>query len=99
MVDPYPGRVMLGPKELMSLLSMDKSTWYEFLEDAGAGFPAPAQVGTTATGKDRRRWWKDEVYSWLRQRPRTTQKEPQEAPKPSGSVRNRPKPSGTVESD
>lgn len=64
MLDPYPRRILLSPKELMVMLSMDRSTWYEFLADPTTGFPKPVIVGKTASGKARHRWRKIEVLAW-----------------------------------
>ena len=65
MLDPYPRRALLSQKELMAMLSMDRSTWYEFRADPTAGFPAPVQVGRGKNGKPRLRWRKWQVIAWL----------------------------------
>lgn len=63
--DPYPRQELLGPKELMSLLAMDRSTWYEFLQDPTTRFPPAVVVGKTKNGKPRLRWRKWQVYAWI----------------------------------
>lgn len=63
--DPYPRRELLGRKELMALLSMEATTFNEFLHDPTAGFPRPVAIGQTNNGYDRLKWKKLEVYAWL----------------------------------
>lgn len=48
----------------MHLLSMDRSTWYEFLADPTTGFPAPVVIGRTANGRPRHRWKKWQILVW-----------------------------------
>lgn len=65
-VDPYPLHVFLGATEIMKLLSMSKTTFYEFLKEEGTGFPRPVHMGGK---KDRHRWHKSQVYAWIASRP------------------------------
>lgn len=92
--DPYPSQMLLGPKEIQSLLGLSRSEWYEFLSDPTTGFPLPVGAGKTRSGQDRRRWRKHEVYHWIEARPRLDAQI--DSPKPSETVRNRPKPSAGV---
>ncbi len=91
--DPYPKQLLLGAKEIRTLLGMDKSTWAEFIGSPPPEFPPAVAVGKTAAGNDRARWKKAAIYNWLDTLPRAAPP----APKASESVRNRPKRSGGVE--
>ena len=64
MFDPYPRKVLLSQKECMVMLSMDRSTWFEFRADPQNGFPLPVVVGRTPNGHPRHRWKKWEVIAW-----------------------------------
>lgn len=94
--DPYPRRLWLGRKEIMSLLGFDRSTWYEFRRDPTTGFPAPLDAGATASGARRERWDKAEIYRWMLSRPRVQPGDAEGRPKAPETRRNRPKPSGGV---
>jgi len=56
--------MLLSQREIMVMLSFDRSTWYEFLRDPRTGFPAPVVVGQTPNGKPRHRWKKWEIVAW-----------------------------------
>lgn len=88
--DPYPKQLLLGPKELKTLLGLDRSTWAEFLKDPTSGFPRPVRIGTTQAGRERVRWRKLEVYAWLETRERASGG-PDDPPdgNPTGSHRSR----------
>ena len=62
--DPFPRALVLGRKELMALMSLDKSEMYEFLKHPPEGFPPPMALGKNKNGKPRLRWDKWKVYSW-----------------------------------
>lgn len=83
--DPYPGQALVGLAELRKLLSMDRSTLYEFLQDPTSSFPRPVRVGTARSGKPRLRWKKTAVLYWI------DGLSPQaEDAQPSENVRKRP---------
>lgn len=46
------------------MLSIDRSTWYEFRADPTSGFPPPVSIGKTRGGAPRHRWKKWEVIAW-----------------------------------
>lgn len=64
MFDPFPRKILLSQQEIRELLSMDRSTWYEFLQDPSSGFPRPVVVGKTGAGKPRHRWKKWQVLAY-----------------------------------
>lgn len=67
--DPFPESEFLGLPELGKLLSMGRTTLYEFLADPTTAFPLPADLGRTPDGHPRKRWRKLQVYAWMQARP------------------------------
>lgn len=63
--DPYPRQILLGPKEIRTLLGLSTTDWYELTKDPESGLPAPVQVGKTRNGHPRKRWKKAEIYLWV----------------------------------
>ena len=63
-MDPYPKKLLLSQREVQNLLSMDRTTWYEFLQDPTTGFPRAVILGQTKSGKPRLRWKKWQVLLW-----------------------------------
>lgn len=47
------------------MLSMDRTTFWEFRNDPATGFPEPVAVGNTSNGHPRLRWHKWQVIAWL----------------------------------
>jgi excisionase family DNA binding protein len=62
-MDPYPGKVLLTPKEVWTMLGMEKSTFYRMRKRKEDRFPRPRLVG----GQTRYR--KDEVLAWVQTLP------------------------------
>lgn len=90
LTDPYPRQMLLGAKEIRTLLGMDRSAWAELLANPPAGFPRPRAVGKTASGNDRPRWLKSAVYNWIDSLPEA------ELPKATETARKRPNRAGGV---
>lgn len=68
--DPYHHQTVLSQKEVMEMLSLSRSSWYEFIADPDSGFPTALVIGKSKTGKPIRRWSKIEIMAWLATRPR-----------------------------
>jgi predicted DNA-binding transcriptional regulator AlpA len=62
--DPFPNSVLLTPKQVMTMLGMDRTSFYDFTT-ANPAFPRQVVVGKTKKGGEVKRYRKSQVMAFL----------------------------------
>ena len=62
--DPFPNSVLLTAKQVMTILAMDRSSFYEFVA-SNPQFPKQVIVGKTKKSGEIRRYRKSQVLAFI----------------------------------
>lgn len=60
----YDGKELLRAEEVMEMLSMEKTAFYDFLKHQPL-FPKPIEIGKTRKGQPIKRWRKRSVLAFI----------------------------------